>query len=175
VCVRNTKTRSLQLENASHDIRAQLGPRPRCSFIFSTQHSVIALASWCIGVITLVSTRVMYPLLTPRRSCKWPSYFVASVGLASSHLYWIWCICTLSRSIDVVCRSTSFVRSFDEGWGGACRFEFLSVGTNNFAFFQVMDWTRVGQDLFRDLCYAPHKRRRKVFVRQARALYITVR
>jgi hypothetical protein len=53
--------RSLQLENASHDIRAQLGPRPLCALIPSTQHSVIALASWFIGVITLVSTRVMYP------------------------------------------------------------------------------------------------------------------
>jgi hypothetical protein len=40
----------------------QLGPRRRCALTLSTLHSVIALASWCIGVITLVSTRVMYPL-----------------------------------------------------------------------------------------------------------------
>jgi hypothetical protein len=52
----------LTVRKCELDIRAQLGPRPRCALIFSTQHSVIALASWCIGVITLVSTRVAYPL-----------------------------------------------------------------------------------------------------------------
>jgi hypothetical protein len=51
----------------THDIRAQLGPRPRCALIPFTQHSVIALTSWCIGVITLVTLalsffNVSYPL-----------------------------------------------------------------------------------------------------------------
>jgi hypothetical protein len=55
----------------------------------SHSHSVVALTSWCIGVITLVSTRVMYPLHLDARAND-PLVSLAAVGSGSSTLKYIY-------------------------------------------------------------------------------------
>jgi hypothetical protein len=52
----------------------------------SHSHSVIALTSWCIGIITLISTRVMYPLQLDARAND-PRVSMAAAGSGSSTLY----------------------------------------------------------------------------------------
>jgi hypothetical protein len=66
--------------------QALTAPCPPFPFPF-TQHSVLALASWCIGdIVTLVSTRVMYPLHLEARAND-PRVSLPAVELASSRLY----------------------------------------------------------------------------------------